>query len=272
MGQLSNCNSIKLDLIDFIASQIDVTEMRDKCVVTLPLKTLDDRYPDIYVERKMPDFFLVHDAGKTASELYAQGIHLTDTREDLLSAAAERLGVGFADGTFMVTCTRSELFGAILAVSQCISLGMWEVVGHKPDFGDAPIMTITEHGLRAWNPSHEQKIVKRVQVKGQTAKHHFDFVSFPDDELIHRPIGLRVLRPSENPRGQAERYGFFSYDIRQTYYEQWSRLAIVVKAEKWSDDAKQLIRKHSTKTLEIETGKEDSIETLIPEYMDEIAA
>ena len=267
----ANCGSLKAELLEYIARQIDVTAVRDKCVITLPTKTLDDRYPDVFIERKMPDYFLVHDAGKTTSELFAQGIHITDARADLLSSAAERLGVNFVDGVFNVGCTGAGLSGAILAVSQCMSLGMWEVVHHKPDFGDAPILTLAENALLGWNPGYEHRIQKNLKVKGRQSNHVFEFVSFPT-EAVHLPIGLRILRPSENPYGQAERYGFFAYDITQTIFENWLRLAVVVKADKWSEESKRIIRKFSNGTLEVETGDEHQIQQLVPHYMDQIAA
>src|ERR1700719_3376144 len=99
----TNCNSIRESLVGFFGREVRVSEAQDGCVL-VPGKTLDDRSTAIFVDRKTPDYFVVHDAGKTASELFAQGIHMTENREEAFVNMAERMGAIFADGTFQIGC------------------------------------------------------------------------------------------------------------------------------------------------------------------------
>src|SRR5258708_1178478 len=91
----TNCRLLRANLLEFLGSAIDVIETRDACVLTLPQKTLDDRRASVFVQEKMPDYFLVHDGGKTAAELFAQGIHITDLKQTILEELAERYGATF---------------------------------------------------------------------------------------------------------------------------------------------------------------------------------
>jgi hypothetical protein len=266
-----NCNSIKNSLVGFLGEEIRVVESSDGCVLVLPGKTLDDRHPAIFVDQRMDDYFLVHDAGKTAAELYAQGVHITDSREDAFSEMAERLGAVFSKGMFQVGCNRADLHQAILAVGQCESLGMWHILGHKPDFSDEPIASRVEQGIRAWNAPYENRIESRFSVQGVTSKHVFDFVSFPV-HVQREVIALKILRPGDDPISKAKEYGYLALDIRATQYEAWPRLAIMTKAEKWSKNAREIVKQHSAAMVEVETGEEESVEALIPQKLEEMAA
>ena len=92
----TNCHSIRDSFLGFLGDEIRVIESEGGCVLVLPGKTLDDRHSAIFIEQRMSDYFLVHDAGKTAAELYAQGIHITDPREEAFTQMAERLGAVFS--------------------------------------------------------------------------------------------------------------------------------------------------------------------------------
>ena len=66
------CDSVRDSLLAAFAGDLEVTTSGDKCIVTLPLKTVDDRFIDVIVE-PMPDslFVYVHDGGKSTAELFA---------------------------------------------------------------------------------------------------------------------------------------------------------------------------------------------------------
>src|SRR5690242_18188421 len=112
----TNCQSLKATLLEFLARKISVTEIRDYCVLTLPQRTVDDRLTSVFVQQKMPGFFLVHDGGKTAAELFAQGIHITDLKLQTLEELAERYGATFTHGAFHIGCNASELNSAIMSI------------------------------------------------------------------------------------------------------------------------------------------------------------
>src|SRR5262249_42816963 len=144
---LASCNSVRDSLIRRLSDDISVIQIADQCVFSFPFRTLDDRYPDIFVDRKLAGSFLVHDAGKTASHLFAQGIHMTEGRAKNLKEISSRLGVEFADGMFQVLCDASTLEVAILAVAECILLGTVDIAYHKPTFDDEPVTSIIKRAF-----------------------------------------------------------------------------------------------------------------------------
>ena len=93
-----DCRRIRDSLIESINGELTVSKFPGYCIITLPLMTPDGRYIDVYVDEPSDDdpFVVVHDGGKTASELYAQGIHLTTPKRAVLSALAKRFGVLFS--------------------------------------------------------------------------------------------------------------------------------------------------------------------------------
>lgn len=267
----TNCHSLKGSLLAYFGSEIQVNESREGCVLVLPTKTLDDRYVAVFVDSKTADYFVVHDAGKTSAELHSQGVHITELREEAFSVMADKLGATFTDGVFQVGCKRSDLYSAILAIGQCETLGMWHLLGHKPDLTEEPVVSLVERGINAWKAPYVHRIQKRVQVKGQRANHVLDFVSFPNVEY-RQPIAVKILRPSYDALAKAREYGFLVYDTEKTYFERWLRLAVMTKSDRWTTNAKQLVASLSTYTVEVETGDEDSLTRRIPATLEQMAA
>jgi len=267
----TNCHSIRESLVSFFGREVRISESKDGCVFVLPGKTIDDRYTAVFVDRKTPDYFVVHDAGKTSSELYSQGIHITEVREEAFVNMAERMGAIFADGTFQIGCKEDELESAILAVNQCANLGMWHLLGHKPDLSDEPLLNRIERGITAWNAPYIHTVQPRVPVKGRRGNHVFDFVSFPAVER-RQPIAIKVLRPSDDSLRKAREYGFLAYDIEQTNFENWLRLAVLAKADRWTRNAKQLVAASSTTMVEVEVGDEESLESKVPAALELLVA
>jgi uncharacterized protein DUF1828 len=265
------CHSLKDSLLAYFGSEIQITPSREGCVLVLPTKTLDDRYVAVFVERKTTDYFVVHDAGKTSAELHSQGVHITQMREEAFSQMADKLGATFSDGIFQFGCKENELYSAILAIGQCETLGMWHLLGHKPDLTEEPVIALVERGFNAWRAPYSHTIQSKVQVKGQRANHIFDFVSYPNVER-RQPIAVKILRPSDDALAKAREYGFLVYDTEKTYFERWLRVAIMTKSDRWTKNAKQLVASLSTSTLEVETGDEESLERRIPATLDQIAA
>ena len=265
------CHSLKNSLLAYFGDEIQVAESREGCIMVLPTKTLDDRYVTVFVDRKGSDFFVVHDAGKTSAELHSQGVHVTELREEAFSSMADKLGAMFTDGIFQVGCKQNNLYSSILAIQQCETLGMWHLLGHKPDLTEEPLVSLVERGVTAWKAPYGHRIQARVPIKGKVANHILDFVSFPDVEY-RQPIGVKILRPSDDALAKAREYGFLVYDTEKTYFEKWLRLAIMTKADKWTKNAKQLVASLSTSTLEVETGDEESIPRRVPSTLEQMAA
>lgn len=284
----TNCQFLKETLFEFLGNAINVTAIKDYCVLTLPQKTVDDRLVSVFVHENIPGYFLVDDGGKTAAELFAQGIHITDVKMVGLEDLAERYGATFSEGTFRIGCRTERLNDAIMSISQCATLATWHVLAHKPRFEEEPVLHRIEKGMRAWHPPYETEIRSRVRLLGKKAEHVIDFVSVPrngygpianeDDRKVesvlrkmspHLPIAVKLVRPSDNPLEQARGYGFMAYDLKDTQYEFWPRVAVATRADDWTENALDLIRKSATSVLAVETGREETIEEQLPFYLTE---
>src|SRR5687768_2862021 len=133
-----NCRLVKADLARHLAKRVVVSSDKAQCAVSLPIQTLDGRYVEVFIQDKIGDFVLVHDGGQATAELFVQGIHLTETKRNTLSAIARRMGATFSDDVFEIACRREQSATAIMAIAQCASLAMFEVLSHVPAIEDEP--------------------------------------------------------------------------------------------------------------------------------------
>ncbi len=122
------CHSIRESLLTFFGQQVEVSAVDQNCVLTLPLKTLDDRYIEVFVESTVGDYVMVHDGGNAVAELFLQGIHMNDTRETQMRRIARRYGAAFENNTFTIGCRPAVVNTAILAIAQCASLAVFDVL------------------------------------------------------------------------------------------------------------------------------------------------
>ena len=268
----TDCRSFREALLGYLGHELEVNAFENQYVVTLPLKTLDDRFLHVYIEEHPPDYLVVHDGGRTTTELFVQGIHLNNTKEELFKEIARRYGANYGDGSFMVGCKQSEAQDAILAIAQCASLAMHEVLTHKPDFAEERPSLIVKRTLNSWKPDHIE-LRHRLPVHGHTpgAKHTFDSVAF-SKLAEERAVAVQALAFGYGPQVQADRYGFLVLDIRGTVYDEWQRLAVVSKAEQWPPNVLEQVRSLSAKTLEVRSGDDKEIERQLPSYVEELAA
>jgi Domain of unknown function DUF1828 len=270
--ETTNCSQIREALIRRLSDQIVISTVMDQCVFSLPIRGLDERPTDVFVEKQLGQSFRVHDAGITTSHLFAQGIHITEHKASMLEEVAKRLGVSYLAGTFEVSCKESEVQDAILAIGQCSAMATVESASHKPVIEEDPIKTRVDRSLTLWKPTYVREIRRRVPVKGRKARHSFDFVSFPEDADRTNTVAIQVLAPSHSPQAQAERYGFLVLDTEQLApYESWKRFAIVTKVEEWGDRPLQLVQDLSQETVKLLSGDERNIETMLPQIMENLS-
>jgi hypothetical protein len=271
MAECAAC--IRESILTFLGAHLEVTPFDDYCLVTLPLKTADDRSLDVFIEPKLGDFFLVHDGGKTAAELYAQGLHVEGARLRTMRAIAECYGATFDSGTFTIGCRKEGVQSAVMAVSQCASLAMVDVLSHQPVIEEEPVIARVTRTLDRWRPDTVD-LQRRVPVKGrnQNVVHTFDFVAFRRD-LNRRNVAVKVLTPTYSANVQAQRYGFLALDLEHSLAGEWPRLAIVSKADEWAPGALELVRSFSAHTVEVPgQDSEHRIERDLPQIMESIAA
>ena len=266
----TSCHSLRDSLVAYFAQEVEVATYREKCVVTLPLNTLDGSFISIYLEDMLNGLFVVNDGGKTVADLFAQGIHLTDTRNASLTTMARRLGASFSNGVFEVGCKREKIYDAIFAISQCCALASIEVLQVKPVVEEEPISVRVGRSLQNWKPDYVSSITSNVSVKGLQAHHSFSFVSF--SSTPHHTVAVKIVAPTYGARVAAERYGYLAKDIEGTFFSQWRRLAVITKAADWNDEALKIVENNSTRIVTLKSEEEQDLETLLPSVMDRLAS
>jgi hypothetical protein len=269
--EITTCSHLKASLLRRLNDHIEIGMVADQCVLTLPIKSIDDRPTEVFIEQGLGGFFRVHDAGIATSHLFAQGIHVTEAKASLFGEVARRLGVEYMRGTFEKACTEDEIENAILSVGQCAAMATVEVAAHKPSIEEEPVKTRVDRSLAQWKPEFVKQINKNVRVKGQKKTHQYDFVSFPHEPKFNT-VAVKILAPSYSPQAQADRYGFLVLDSEKIApYDHWNRLAIVTKVEQWGDDALRLVNTLSSQTVTLKSGEEEHIEKIVPQVMQDLS-
>lgn len=267
--EMTSCRSLRDAVVAFLDQQIEATTVNDKCIITLPLKTLDDRFVDVYIERRLGPNVLVHDGGKTMAELFAQGIHLTDSQELQMKGIARRNGAVYQHGMFQIAATLGEtLQESVLALAQCITLAMMPVLSHTPVIEDEPLSGRVARSLFIWRPPYVD-IERNKTVKGRRKEHRFDFISHAR-KADARTVAIKLLPPGYGPNVQADRYGFLAYDLESRIFDRWRRLAIIARVEEWTRESLDIVRSLSADTIELETDAEQSVELVLPRKMTEL--
>jgi hypothetical protein len=248
------CSSIRTGLLEYFGDQTEVLSLKDTCVISLPIKTVDDRWVDVYIDQRMEGFYIVHDAGKTSGELISHGVKITEGQQSTLNQIAGSLGAAIKDGAFVVGCKGDKLQEAIFAVAQCASLGMLEAIKHRPVIEDEPVVALAGEVISEWSDG-KGKFKRSVTIQGDSAAHKLNFVFYPDHNGAHPPpIAVNVLQPSYTPMISAQRYGFFALDIEKVpHYRDWKRLAILARGQ-WTQDAFNLIEKHAARIIQVKAG------------------
>ena len=270
-----DCGYIRDGLLEFIGRRLRVSDYRGRCVVTFPMETLDGRFVDVYVEEfGTGDHVEVHDGGKTVSELYAQGIHLTEPkRRRALEETAGRLGARFdsRDDTFKATARASDMYVAILAVAQCASVAMHEVLHHRPAVERMPVPAMVRRTLTRWD-TPEFDIQERFRLKGASsgAPHEFDYVATSTRDAA-TCVAVQVLSTTHRPKVQVRLYGFLVLDIRGTEYDSWPRIAVVSNAGAWSAPLLQQVDEWSAELIAVRAGKAAAAIRALPERIEHLA-
>ncbi len=245
-----NCQSTKESLMAYLASATNVAQVGQSCVATLPIPTVDGRLVDVFVENTIGDYFVVHDGGKAVNELILQDLRITDSIAEHFESLAKRFGISFTDETFKGTVRAAEIQSTILAVGMCSGLAMGQLVGHVPMPLEEPVRDQFGHTLRAW-AKKRFKVAGDVTIKGQYAKHRFDFVAYPKQQ--HAPtMAMSVLLPGSNSLAAAERFGFKTTDLRSSRkYRDWKKVAIQGRAGLWSHEARNLLERCADVVIEL---------------------
>ena len=250
-----------------------VSDHDGRCVVSLPIETLDGRFVDVYVEFKAGGHVEVHDGGKTVSELYAQGIHLTEPkRRHTFYEAANRLGTHIdPEDTIRKIVHASDMCEAILAVAQCASVAMHEVLYHKPAVQKMPVANMVRRTLTRWK-TPDFDVHQKVRLKGAStrAQHAFDYVAVSTLDAA-ACVAVQVLSTTYSPRVQTHMYGFLVLDIRGTEYDSWPRIAVVTNAARWHSSQLEQIDEWSSEMVAVTSGRATAAVRALPAQIERLA-
>ena len=253
---MDKCKSIHSGILDHLATNTVMHSIDGACVITLPIPTVDGRLVDVFIEHRMTNHCVVHDGGKTSSELSLQGVNITESIIVHFSLLARRFGLEYKNETFTVAGNISDVHKMALAVGVCSGMAMAQVVGHMSPLAEEPLRHKIGNAVKGW-AKRRFKVSPDVQVPGEHAKHRFDFVAYPK-KANSNTIAMSVLLPGSNSLGAAERFGFKTTDLKAPY-NAWGKVVIQGKSESWSSEAKNIIRSCADAVVEI--GGEDRIDT-----------
>jgi len=237
------------------------------CVATIPFPTIDNRFVDVFFEHRAADYLLIHDGGKAVNDLILQGIKITDFMHREFEMLAKRFDVAYADEMFQTGAKLGEVANKAYAVAMCSAVAMTRLLDGSRPLEESPINAQLATVLRRWG-RRKARVQERVSVKGEVKQHEFDFVLHPRGS---QPIALSILNPTAGPLSAAERFGFKSGDLKGTRYGQWKRVAVEVKAEVWSRDARMIVQRFSDAVIEAPSGQLPSFQD-ISATLDSLAA
>jgi hypothetical protein len=263
----SNCLSIKQALIEHLAAQIDVQEMRNLCVVTLPLATIDQRWVDVFVEPRVADYFWIHDGGKAVNELILQGMKITNAVERGFEVIASRFGVSYSDEMFQTGAKFGGVASGSYAVGMCSALAMTQLLEHSAAVAEEPIEVEIGGFLKKWG-KRRARVQEKVSVLGEIKQHEFDYVLHVPKRP---PVSVSVLHPTAGSLSAAERFGFKTKDLANTEFGAWKRLAVETRSDDWSQESRKIVQKCADLIIEIPTDGHPTYEQ-IGTAMDQLAS
>jgi hypothetical protein len=252
MEQLA-CSSVKESMIDYLRAFTDASQVSDEtCVLTLPISTFDQRWVEVSIEQRSPDYFVVDDSGRAWDELYVHGVSMTDTADSKLSSIASKFGVRFEKGRFKIGCKIDSLQHSIWAIGQCSALAMGGLIDHVPT-ADKELKKSVGSIVRDWGNEFGFRVKRDEVVHGTNSPHKFDFVA----EDYSNGIALNVLSPTSGAYGRAERYAYQALDLAKTRYAQWKQVAVLSRPLDWSYDARDLLEKFAAKLVDFHNPQND---------------
>jgi hypothetical protein len=239
--------------------------LRDLCVVTLPVPTIDGRLVDVFVESRVGDYYLVHDAAKAANELILNGIDITPSIREDCGRLAQAFGIAWVDEMFQFGCKITQLPATALAVAACSAYATIHLLGQVAKEDEGTVVQQFGTVLRSWS-RHKARVRDNVAASGEWKQHAFDFVIHPKRGT---PIGISVLSPAGNAIAAADRAAFRTKDLQNTQYGDWRMVNVQTHAETWSMPARELLRKCSAGVIEINSGERPSV-TDLAEVLDRL--
>jgi len=261
------CSDVKHSVAEYLEDQLQVSVFKNDCILTLPIKTLDGRWVSVFVE-SLDNHFLVHDGSKTDSELFSQGVKMTDIDKEMNTAIAEKYGLIIKDRTLQRLCRLDELTEAILSVGQCAAMLTTQLIWTPIELDEDRIYKDVDAALALWQ-TPDVRIEKEVMVEGRSEKHLLNFVA--------RKAGYKTaVNVLSSRRGRslekARDYDYAWMDLERSpnEYRRCGRLAVIPNAETWSDRALGIVKGAAHDTIALPTDRESELKERIPESMSKL--
>jgi len=259
------CSDLKTSIAEYLEDQLQVSVFRDDCVLTLPIKTLDGRWVSVYVEQPLENSFLVHDGSKTDSELFSQGVKMTEIDKEMNEAIAAKYGVAIKDRMLQRLCRGNELSEAILAVGQCAAMLTTQLIWTPIELEEDRVSRDVAAALTSWKPS-DVRIDENVELEGKSEKHRIHFVA----RKATRRTAINILssrRGRSLDRARDYDYAWLDIERKSQDVKAWGRLAVIPSVEMWSTRALGIVKDASNDTIALPSDREAELRERIPEAM-----
>jgi hypothetical protein len=265
------CSEIKSSTARYLEGQLLISgRPDDACVITLPIKTLDGRWVSVIVEQKLEDSFRVHDGGKTDSELFSQGVKMTDADEETHAAIAAEYGVSIGDRIIQKVCRRADLSEAIMAVGQCAAMMTSQLLWARVELEEDRVCRDVAAALTLWKPA-DVRIDENVSLEGRRYKHVVHFVAHKSTQNTAVDV-LSSRRGRSLEKAKDYDYAWMDMERRSNEYRAWGRLAVIPSMETWSPKALGIVRDASHDTIALPTDRESELRERIPEAMSRLTS
>jgi hypothetical protein len=249
-----NCGAIKESVFQYFQSETEVVSTKQACIVSLPLKGLDGANAEVFVEEVNNGALLIHDGGKTVGHLESSGLIVTESRLATLADLASRLGATLDNGVFKALAKADTVQVSALAVGQCCSMALFELLGHVPFSEEEQIRAKVTNEVEQWSESSGISVKAGVKMPGSIKQYKIDFIADAPT-----PVQVNILIPTYSSTVSADRYALQVLDLTSSLAGEPRRLAILAKPERWTRPARARVGLLADQIAEVTLG-----DTLLP--------
>jgi hypothetical protein len=260
-----SCEALKESFFQYIQAETEVISAQQACIVSLPIRVLDGAYAEVFVEEVNDGALLVHDGGKTVGHLESSGLLISEHRLVVLADLAQRLGVSLDNGIFKVVAKPNTVQMSALAIGQCCSMALFELLRHVPFSEEEQIRAKVSNEVERWSTLSGVSVESDVKVPGSVRQYKIDFIA-----RAERPVEVSLLIPTYSAVVSADRYGLQVLDLRTREISPAKRLAVLAKPEKWTRPARKVVGKLADQIAEVSLA-ESLLPTGISEALDILA-